>query len=70
MYEDGTVTTEESIWYWYDIDFQYDEDNDVYLIPKGWWEYRYFNPDDIYNNEVDCEITHWMPLPEPPKTKE
>ena len=22
------------------------------------------NPDDVYNNPVDCAVTHWMPLPE------
>lgn len=23
-------------------------------------------PDDVYNNPVDCAVTHWMPLPESP----
>ena len=30
----------------------------------------YFNKnyhDDVYNNAVDDTVTHWMPLPEPPK---
>ena len=63
MYEDGTMSTEDSEWNWYDLDFKYDEENDKYLIPKGWWEYRHFNSDDVYNNAVDCEVTHWMPLP-------
>lgn len=67
MYEDGTVSTEDSCWNWYDVDFDYDEENDKYLISEGWWEYRYYNPDDIYNNCVDDKVTHWMPLPEPPK---
>ena len=67
MYEDGTVSTDDSIWNWYDIDFNYDEENDQYLIPEGWWEYRHYNPDDVYNNCVDDIVTHWMPLPKPPK---
>ena len=67
MYEDGTVSTDDSIWNWYDIDFNYDEENDQYLIPKGWWEYRHYNPDDVYNNCIDDTITHWIPLPEAPK---
>lgn len=67
MYEDGTVSTDDSIWNWYDIDFNYDEENDQYLIPEGWWEYRHYNPDDVYNNCVDDIVTHWMPLPEAPK---
>ena len=67
MYEDGTVSTDDSIWNWYDLDFDYDEENDQYLIPEGWWEYRHYNPDDVYNNCVDDIVTHWMPLPEAPK---
>lgn len=67
MYEDGTISTEDSAWSWYDLDFDYDESRDVYLIPEGWWEYCHYNPDDVYNNAVDDTVTHWMPLPEPPK---
>ena len=67
MYEDGTVSTDDSIWNWYDLDFNYDEENDQYLIPEGWWEYRHYNPDDVYNCGVDDIVTHWMPLPELPK---
>ena len=69
MYEDGTISTEDSDWNWYDIDFIYDEENDVQYIPEGWWEYRHYNPDDVYNNAVDDKVTHWMPLPEAPKMK-
>ena len=64
-YEDGTIPNEESIWNWTDIDFDYDEETDTYLVPKGWWEYRHFNPDEVYNNKVDEEVVAWMPLPEP-----
>ncbi len=66
-YEDGTISTEDSEWNWYDIDFIYEDENDVSYIPQGWWEYRHYNPDDVYNNEIDDEVTHWMYLPEPPK---
>ena len=41
----------------------YDEESDDYFIPKGWWEYRYFNQDDIYDNRVDAHVVGWMPLP-------
>ena len=64
-YEDGTVLSEKSAFYWEEI-FEwgtYNEESDDYFIPKGWWEYRYFNPDDVYNNRVDSPVVGWMPLP-------
>lgn len=69
IYEDGTMLTQESSWNWYEIESYglYDETTDDYFVPEGWWENRQFCPDDVYNNPVDCAVTHWMPLPEPPK---
>ena len=67
MYEDGSVSTDASIWFWTDLDFDYDEESDCYFIPEAWWEDRKYNPYDVYNNRVDDRVTHWMPLPEPPK---
>ena len=70
-YEDGTVLSEKSAFYWEDI-FEwgtYDEESDDYFIPKGWWEYRYFNQDDIYDNRVDAHVVGWMPLPPKEITK-
>lgn len=67
MYEDGTLNTEDSDWHWYDNDFEYDEENDAYIIPAGWWEYKHYNGDDEYNHAIDDKVTHWMPLPEPLK---
>ena len=69
IYEDGKMLTRDSAWNWSDIYCYglYDEEADDYYIPEGWWENRQFNPDDVYNNPVDCAVTHWMPLPEPPK---
>lgn len=65
MYENGTMSDDESIWNWTDIDFDYDEENDINFIPEGWWEYRHFNPDDVYNNAIDEKVIAWQPLPEP-----
>lgn len=64
-FEDGTVLSKKSAFYWEEI-FEwgtYDEESDDYFIPKGWWEYRYFNQDDVYNNRVDSPVVGWMPLP-------
>lgn len=68
IFEDGTMLTQNSMWNWYELENYetYSEENDDYFIPEGWWENRQFTPDDIYNNPVDCKVTHWMPLPEPP----
>ncbi len=68
-YEDGTVLSEKSAFYWEEL-FEwgtYDEESDDYFIPKGWWEYRYFNPEDVYNNRVDSPVVGWMPMPKPPE---
>ena len=64
-YEDGTVLSEESAFYWENLpDWgTYDEERDDYKIPKGWWEYRYFDPDEVYNNQIDRPVVGWMPLP-------
>lgn len=69
IHEDGTLLTEGSKWYWNEICEYglYDEKHDDYIIPEGWWESRCFTPDDVYNCPVDCEVTHWMLMPELPK---
>lgn len=69
IYEDGTMLTQNSRWNWNDLEEYgtYSEENDDYFVPKGWWVNRQFTPDDVYNCPVDCEVTHWMALPVPPK---
>lgn len=68
MYEDGKMDREYSVWSWMDdVDFTYCEKEDIYYIPQGWWEYRHFNPDDVYNNPVDEDVIAWTPLLEPYK---
>lgn len=65
IYEDGKILTQDSMWHWNEIHEYglYNEETDDYFIPEGWWENRQFTPDDVYNNPVDCAVTHWMPLP-------
>lgn len=72
IFEDGTMLTQNSMWNWYELENYgtYSEENDDYFVPEGWWENRQFTPDDIYNNPVDCTVTHWMPLPKLPKDTE
>ena len=68
IYEDGTMLEVESMWSWYDIDFdEWDDTEDCGIIPMGWFENRHFNPDEVYNNPVDRKVVAWMPLPEPYK---
>ena len=66
IYEDGTMLEVESMWSWYDMDFdEWDDAEDCGIIPMGWFENRHFNPDEVYNNPVDRKVVAWMPLPEP-----
>ena len=69
MHEDGKMLRGESTWNWNEIEGYglYSEEAGDWFVPEGWWEYRQFNDDDVYNNIIDCAVTHWMPMPEPPK---
>lgn len=71
FYEDGTVLEDNSRWNWSEIWEWgiYDEEKDGYKIPQGWWESSHYIHDDHYNN-VDDEVTHWMPLPRLPEEEE
>lgn len=64
-YEDGTLLSQDSIFYWDELAAwgELDEEHDDYIIPKGWWEYRHFNQDEVYNNRVDYPVIGWMHLP-------
>lgn len=66
FYTDGRMTTEDSAYTWDidNVDLDYDEEADAYIIPEGWWE------SVTYSGQfgaVDLHVTHWMPLPEPPE---
>lgn len=66
FYTDGKHSTEHTAYVWDNdcIDMEYDEENDVYLIPEGWWESIEYGEEF---SAVSDFVTHWMPLPEPPK---
>lgn len=72
MYEDGTMLEDDSKWSWEDIEGEWDEENDCYIIPKGWWEDKMYNADGELNHAVDDEVIAWQPLPNPyiPKQEE
>lgn len=69
FYEDGTILQHESAFYFEDIEEwgTYDEENDEYRIPKGWWENRHYCPDDVPDYQVNDTVVGWMPLPNKPK---
>ena len=45
---------------------EYDEEIDDYYVNEGWYE-RIYNWDDYNAVGIGDFVTHWMPLPEPPK---
>ena len=47
---------------------EYNEENDEFYISEGWYEVIK-NWDDYGFVAIDDFVTHWMPLPEPPKMK-
>ena len=66
FYTNGKTFTGNSDYNWNDgdCDLIYDEEEDEYIVPEGWWEsVRYTEQ----FSAVDEPVTHWMPLPEPPK---
>lgn len=67
MYEDGTVLENDSCWLWEDIEGEWNEEEDCYVIPKGWWEYKHYNVDGVFNNTVYGKVIYWQPLPQSPK---
>tara|TARA_R100001086_G_scaffold108115_1_gene54596 strand:+ start:1914 stop:2318 length:405 start_codon:yes stop_codon:yes gene_type:complete len=44
----------------------YDEEEDIYYYPEGWYEFGYEM--DTYHH-ISATVTHWIPLPEPPEVK-
>lgn len=69
FHTDGKTNTEHSRYVWSSqyVDMKYDEEADAYIIPDGWWESVDY--EDEFS-AVDDFVTHWMPLPEPPKEGE
>ena len=49
-----------------ECDCEYSEEDDEYYLCEGWYEVIK-NWDDYSSVTVEDFVTHWMPLPEPPK---
>ena len=66
FHTDGKMKTEESGYNWDlgNVDMEYDEEVDAYIVPEGWWESVRYGEEF---SAVDDFVTHWMPLPNPPK---
>ena len=74
IYEDGSVNVEDSCWCCDNEYSDYNEEEDIYVVPCGWYEYHeYGNTEEdgigIISDDgcLRDKVTHWMPLPEPPK---
>lgn len=65
FYEDGTMTTENSSFKWDDMDnWEYNEENDYYVIPEGWFESVSFAEEF---EAVDVPVIAWREITEPYK---
>ena len=49
-----------------DCDCEYSEEDDEYYLCEGWYEVVK-NWDDFNSVAVEDFVTHWMPMPHPPK---
>jgi hypothetical protein len=47
---------------------EYNEETDEYYLEEGWYE-EINNWDEYSSIAINDTVTHWMPLPEPPKMK-
>ena len=45
---------------------EYDEEQDDYIVKQGWYE-SIHNWDDYSVVGIEDIVTHWMPIPQPPK---
>lgn len=67
FYEPKGMLREKSDYGWdYECCSEYSEEDDDYFVNPGWYE-RIHNWDDYSAVGIADEVTHWMPLPEPPK---
>lgn len=69
FYEPKGMLRENSNYGWdYECCSEYSEEDDDYFVNPGWYE-RIHNWDDYSAVGIADEVTHWMPLPEPPEVE-
>ena len=61
------ITEDEYGWTDGEYDSEYDEENDCFWIPECWYECNAVEGNTNWVMDDDYTITHWMPLPQPPK---
>lgn len=64
----GTYEEDSDFSWDYEALGDYNEEKDSYEIPAGWYE-RIHNWDDYGSVRIYGNVTHWMPLPEPPESE-
>lgn len=60
-------STEDYEWQEYEGETVYDETNDCFWIPECWYETNAVENNGNWILDYDYRITHWQPLPKPPK---
>lgn len=45
----------------------YDEEKDCYCVKECWYEVNVVDDNPNWIIDSDYDVTHWMPLPMPPK---
>ena len=51
------------LWDGLDINGKYDDECQCMIIPEGWYEYRNFNSEGVYNNKINENVIAWQILP-------
>lgn len=64
FYEDGTQKGDDSPYDWSDVIDSYDEENDCYYAPKGWYDVSWYAESF---SAIDDTVIAWAPMPEPAK---
>jgi len=63
FYTDGNTNTEDSDYCWLDTDnWEYDEENDAYIIPQGYWEERWYGNGEDSVAVIDDKVVGWCRL--------